>query len=148
MTFAPNSLADCTSVKPKEADKNIVPTTHSSLEVLSCLCPTRSPMSAPASFLLTQHTSLLHCISFVFTYIVVYRRITSSAGSYYIVFLLKSLSKSGKLIFHIFGSLSEFERSIIKERTKAGLEAARKQGRVGGRKPKLKPEDIFKQPNK
>lgn len=55
---------------------------------------------------------------------------------------IDTTTAGGKLIFHIFGSLSEFERSIIKERTKAGLEVARKQGRVGGRKPKLKPEDI------
>ena len=55
---------------------------------------------------------------------------------------IDTTTAGGKLIFHIFGSLSEFERSIIKERTKAGLEAAKKQGRVGGRRPKLKPEDI------
>ena len=55
---------------------------------------------------------------------------------------IDTTTAGGKLIFHIFGSLSEFERSIIKERTKAGLEAARKQGRVGGRKPKLKPTDV------
>jgi DNA invertase Pin-like site-specific DNA recombinase len=40
---------------------------------------------------------------------------------------------SGKLIFHIFGSLAEFERDLIRERTQAGLEAARSRGRVGGR---------------
>lgn len=46
-------------------------------------------------------------------------------------------SASGKLMFHIFASLAEFERSLISERTKAGLESARKRGRVGGRRPKL-----------
>jgi DNA invertase Pin-like site-specific DNA recombinase len=40
---------------------------------------------------------------------------------------------SGKLVFHIFGSLAEFERELIRERTQAGLEAARSRGRVGGR---------------
>lgn len=40
---------------------------------------------------------------------------------------------SGKLIFHIFGALAEFERGLIRERTLAGLEAARARGRVGGR---------------
>lgn len=39
----------------------------------------------------------------------------------------------GKLIFNIFASLAEFERDIIRERTKAGLEAARARGRIGGR---------------
>jgi DNA invertase Pin-like site-specific DNA recombinase len=40
-------------------------------------------------------------------------------------------------VFHIFGALAEFERDIIKERTKAGLRAARSRGRLGGR-PKAK----------
>ena len=44
-------------------------------------------------------------------------------------------TSGGKLIFHIFGALAEFERDIIKERTNAGLQAARARGRLGG-KPK------------
>ena len=44
---------------------------------------------------------------------------------------------SGKLIFHIFGALAEFEREIIRERTKAGLESARARGRFGGRPKKM-----------
>src|SRR5207249_9984702 len=43
----------------------------------------------------------------------------------------------GKLVFHIFGALAEFERDIIRERTQAGLTAARARGRLGGR-PKAK----------
>jgi DNA invertase Pin-like site-specific DNA recombinase len=43
---------------------------------------------------------------------------------------------TGQLVFHIFGALAEFERNLIKERTIAGLEAARTRGRKGGR-PKL-----------
>lgn len=46
-------------------------------------------------------------------------------------------TSTGKLIFHIFGALSEFERNLIKERTKAGMEAARARGRQGGRPKKL-----------
>jgi|TARA_R110000823_G_scaffold60123_6_gene143910 DNA invertase Pin-like site-specific DNA recombinase len=42
-------------------------------------------------------------------------------------------SSSGKLIFHIFGALAEFERNLIRERTQAGLQAARARGRKGGR---------------
>lgn len=38
----------------------------------------------------------------------------------------------GKLIFHIFGALAEFERDLIRERTRAGLTAARARGRKGG----------------
>ena len=46
---------------------------------------------------------------------------------------IDTTTSSGKLIFHIFGSLAEFERDLIRERTQAGLEAARSRGRVGGR---------------
>src|SRR5437763_7076389 len=46
-------------------------------------------------------------------------------------------TSGGKLIFHMFGALAEFERDIIRERTKAGLAAARARGRLGGR-PKAK----------
>ncbi len=42
-------------------------------------------------------------------------------------------SSSGKLIFHIFGALAEFERNLIRERTRAGLQAARARGCKGGR---------------
>lgn len=50
----------------------------------------------------------------------------------------------GKLIFHIFASLAEFERTLISERTKAGLKAARARGRFGGRKAKLTNSDMRK----
>ena len=48
----------------------------------------------------------------------------------------------GRLVFHIFAALAEFERDLIRERTQAGLAAARARGRVGGRKPALKPEQV------
>ena len=44
--------------------------------------------------------------------------------------------------FHLFGALAEFERSLIRERTQAGLAAARRAGRTGGRPPKLTDDDI------
>jgi len=46
---------------------------------------------------------------------------------------IDTTTSGGKLIFHIFGALAEFERDIIRKRTKAGLAAARARGRVGGR---------------
>ena len=46
---------------------------------------------------------------------------------------IDTTSSSGKLIFHIFGALAEFERNLIRERTQAGLKAARARGRKGGR---------------
>jgi DNA invertase Pin-like site-specific DNA recombinase len=48
-------------------------------------------------------------------------------------------SSGGKLIFHMFGALSEFERNVIRERTQAGLSAARARGRKGGRPKALDP---------
>jgi len=50
---------------------------------------------------------------------------------------IETESASGKLVFHVFAALAEFERSLIRERTHAGLAAARARGRSGGRKPKL-----------
>lgn len=55
---------------------------------------------------------------------------------------IDTTTAGGRLIFHIFGALAEFERAIIKERTRAGLDAAKARGRVGGRPPKLSEEDI------
>ena len=50
---------------------------------------------------------------------------------------IDTTTPGGKLIFHIFGSLAEFERDLIRERTQAGLAAARARGRKGGRPKKL-----------
>ena len=46
---------------------------------------------------------------------------------------LDTTTAGGRLIFHVFGALAEFEREIIRERTMAGLESARARGRYGGR---------------
>jgi DNA invertase Pin-like site-specific DNA recombinase len=46
---------------------------------------------------------------------------------------MDTTSSGGKLIFHVFGALAEFEREIIRERTQAGLTAARARGKLGGR---------------
>jgi DNA invertase Pin-like site-specific DNA recombinase len=51
-------------------------------------------------------------------------------------------SAAGKLVFHVFAALSEFERNLIRERTQAGLAAARARGRCGGRKPKLDEKQV------
>ncbi|MCU7816692.1 MAG: recombinase family protein [Candidatus Thiodiazotropha sp. (ex Rostrolucina anterorostrata)] len=47
--------------------------------------------------------------------------------------VIDTQTSGGKLIFHIFGALAEFERNLIRERTQAGLQAARARGRKGGR---------------
>ncbi len=46
---------------------------------------------------------------------------------------IDTTTPGGKLVFHMFGALAEFEQDIIRERTKAGLQAARARGRLGGR---------------
>jgi DNA invertase Pin-like site-specific DNA recombinase len=46
---------------------------------------------------------------------------------------IDTTTSGGKLIFHIFGALAEFERNLIRERTQAGLTAARARGKWGGR---------------
>jgi len=51
-------------------------------------------------------------------------------------------SSGGRLVFHIMGALAEFERSLISERTRAGMEAARARGQHLGRKPSLSPSDV------
>ena len=53
---------------------------------------------------------------------------------------LDTTSSGGRLIFHMFGALAEFERDLIRERTRAGLSAARARGRLGGRPKLLTPE--------
>lgn len=55
---------------------------------------------------------------------------------------IDTTTPGGKLIFHIFASLAEFEREIIRERTKAGLKAARARGKLGGRPRSLDANEI------
>lgn len=55
---------------------------------------------------------------------------------------IETVSTAGKSAFHIFAALAECERNLIRERTQAGLVAARARGRAGGRKPKLSAQQI------
>jgi DNA invertase Pin-like site-specific DNA recombinase len=55
---------------------------------------------------------------------------------------IDTTTSGGKLVFHIFGALAEFERDIIRERTQAGLTAARARGRKGGRPKALPPKKV------
>lgn len=55
---------------------------------------------------------------------------------------IDTIGATGKLIFHIFACLAQFERDMISERTRAGLTAARARGRVGGRKNALSEQGI------
>src|SRR5690554_181631 len=55
---------------------------------------------------------------------------------------IDTTTSGGRLVFHIFGALAEFERELIRERTQAGLAAARARGRKGGRPRKLTPRQV------
>ena len=55
---------------------------------------------------------------------------------------IDTTTPGGKLVFHVFGALAEFERDLIRERTRAGLKAAEMRGRKGGRKPSVTPEKL------
>ena len=55
---------------------------------------------------------------------------------------IDTTTPGGRLIFHVFGALGQFERDLIRERTKAGLEAAAARGRKGGRKPVITDEKM------
>ena len=55
---------------------------------------------------------------------------------------IDTTTPGGKLIFHVFGALAEFERDLIRERTHAGLTAARARGKVGGRPRVLRPQKV------
>lgn len=55
---------------------------------------------------------------------------------------IETTSAPGKLVFQVFAALAEFERNLIRERTQAGLLAARARGPSGGRKPKLDARQI------
>jgi DNA invertase Pin-like site-specific DNA recombinase len=55
---------------------------------------------------------------------------------------IDTTTAQGVLVFHMFSALAEFERALIRERTRAGLAAAKRAGRTGGRPPKLTADDL------
>jgi DNA invertase Pin-like site-specific DNA recombinase len=55
---------------------------------------------------------------------------------------LDTTTSGGTLVFHLFAALAEFERAMIRERTRSGLQAARRRGRLGGRPPALTGQDL------
>ena len=53
---------------------------------------------------------------------------------------IDTTTAAGRMLMQMLGSFAEFERAMLRERTRAGLATARTQGRIGGRRPKLSPE--------
>jgi DNA invertase Pin-like site-specific DNA recombinase len=62
---------------------------------------------------------------------------TAEAGFKSLTEHIDTTTPAGRMLMQMVGSFAEFERAMIRERTRAGLETARAQGRIGGRKPKL-----------
>ncbi len=57
---------------------------------------------------------------------------------------IDTTTSGGRLVFHLFGALAQFERDLIRERTRAGLQAAEERGRRGGRQVVVTPEKLAK----
>jgi DNA invertase Pin-like site-specific DNA recombinase len=55
---------------------------------------------------------------------------------------MDTTTPSGELLFHVFGALAQYERAVTQERARAGLAAARRRGRVGGRPPAIVGEQL------
>ena len=53
---------------------------------------------------------------------------------------IDTTTPAGRMMMQMVGAFAEFERAMLRERTQAGVDAARQQGRVGGRRPKLSPQ--------
>src|ERR1039457_5969219 len=64
----------------------------------------------------------------------------SGAGVRSLTEAIDTTTPAGRMMMQMVGAFAEFERAMLKERTKAGLDAAREEGRIGGRRPKLTPQ--------
>jgi DNA invertase Pin-like site-specific DNA recombinase len=64
----------------------------------------------------------------------------SKAGFRSLTEAIDTTTPAGRMMMQMVGAFAEFERAMLRERTKAGLDSARREGRIGGRRPKLSPE--------
>lgn len=64
----------------------------------------------------------------------------SKAGFRSLTEAIDTTTPAGRMMMQMVGAFAEFERAMLRERTKAGLDAARQDGRIGGRRPKLSPQ--------
>jgi DNA invertase Pin-like site-specific DNA recombinase len=64
----------------------------------------------------------------------------ASAGFRSLTEAIDTTTPAGRMMMQMIGAFAEFERVMLRERTKAGLDAARQEGRIGGRRPKLTPQ--------
>lgn len=68
----------------------------------------------------------------------------SGAGLRSLTEAIDTTTHGGRLVFHVFGALAQFERDLIRERTRAGLSAAAARGRRGGRKPVVTADKLLR----
>jgi DNA invertase Pin-like site-specific DNA recombinase len=71
--------------------------------------------------------------------IIMERLAEAKAGFRSLTESIDTTTPAGRMMMQMVGSFAEFERAMLRERTKIGLEAARREGRIGGRRPKLTP---------
>src|SRR6266566_2502481 len=64
----------------------------------------------------------------------------SEAGFRSLTEAIDTTTPAGRMMIQMVGAFAEFERAMLRERTKAGLDSARREGRIGGRPPKLSPQ--------
>jgi DNA invertase Pin-like site-specific DNA recombinase len=72
--------------------------------------------------------------------IIMERLADAKAGFRSLTEAIDTTTAAGRMMMQMVGAFAEFERAMLRERTKAGLDAAREQGRIGGRRPKLSPQ--------
>jgi DNA invertase Pin-like site-specific DNA recombinase len=72
--------------------------------------------------------------------IIMERLAEAKAGFRSLTEAIDTTTPAGRMMMQMVGAFAEFERAMLRERTKAGLEAAREEGRTGGRRPKLSPQ--------
>jgi len=64
----------------------------------------------------------------------------AKAGFRSLTVAIDTTTPAGRMMMQMVGAFAEFERAMLRERTKAGLDSARREGRIGGRRPKLSPQ--------
>jgi len=72
--------------------------------------------------------------------IIMERLAEAKAGFRSLTEAIDTTTPAGRMMMQMVGAFAEFERAMLRERTKAGLDAARAEGRIGGRRPKLSPQ--------
>ena len=87
-----------------------------------------------------KHVSLAELIEERDVLTIMERLGEAEAGFRSLTEAIDTTTPAGRMMMQMVGAFAEFERSMLRERTKAGLDSARREGRIGGRRPKLTPQ--------